>query len=151
MGGTTGNRNQSQAVAHPITTDAGFAYASEACVLILRKEYNRLGFVGAGECLSDMCLTGLVDCGVGGTCVSPLGTCDCRQGYVGTYCETHLPCCSEGECHGCDNCGCRYTCIDGAIYTAGGHTCGCIGWCVGIPGATDLVDAAAGMACDRSC
>eukprot|EP01045_Picozoa_sp_COSAG04_P008601 COSAG04_NODE_480_length_13676_cov_4.040657_2_plen_461_part_00 len=28
-----------------------------------------------GECVSDMCLTGLVSCGVAGTCVSPLGTC----------------------------------------------------------------------------
>jgi hypothetical protein len=46
---------------------------------------------GTGECLSDLCF--VVDCGVGGTCVSPHGTCTCSNGYSGARCETHT-CCS---------------------------------------------------------
>eukprot|EP01046_Picozoa_sp_COSAG06_P002703 COSAG06_NODE_98_length_24155_cov_29.681784_10_plen_496_part_00 len=42
--------------------------------------------VGTGECLSDICLTELVDCGSHGACVSPLGTCDCSGGWGGDHC-----------------------------------------------------------------
>ena len=43
--------------------------------------------VETGECLSDLCF--VVDCGVGGTCVSPHGTCTCNNGYSGDRCEVH--------------------------------------------------------------
>eukprot|EP01051_Picozoa_sp_SAG22_P003443 SAG22_NODE_167_length_16764_cov_34.845245_7_plen_451_part_00 len=52
--------------------------------------------VETGDCLSDLCF--VVDCGVGGACVSPHGTCTCSQGYSGDRCERHT-CCSTGCCH----------------------------------------------------
>eukprot|EP01051_Picozoa_sp_SAG22_P002430 SAG22_NODE_107_length_19899_cov_24.034141_7_plen_1894_part_00 len=55
--------------------------------------------VETSECLSDLCF--VVDCGVGGTCVSPHGTCTCSNGYSGDRCEIHK-CCSEPQ--GSDYC-----------------------------------------------
>eukprot|EP01051_Picozoa_sp_SAG22_P009903 SAG22_NODE_858_length_6831_cov_25.965538_7_plen_1155_part_01 len=43
-----------------------------------------------GECLSDQCF--VVDCGVGGTCVSPLGT--CTLPCCSSECTQHLPLCA---------------------------------------------------------
>jgi hypothetical protein len=45
-----------------------------------------------GACVGDVCA--VVDCGAQGSCVSPLGTCACSQGYGGGRCETHMKCCS---------------------------------------------------------
>eukprot|EP01052_Picozoa_sp_SAG31_P025290 SAG31_NODE_2209_length_6183_cov_6.782544_3_plen_923_part_00 len=59
--------------------------------------------VETGECQSmyrDLCLVGPVDCGIGGTCASPYGTCTCNKGYSGDHCETHL-CCSNCWSYGC--------------------------------------------------
>eukprot|EP01050_Picozoa_sp_SAG11_P004928 SAG11_NODE_328_length_10690_cov_25.464357_5_plen_536_part_00 len=51
------------------------------------------------DCTQDLCT--IVDCGGGGTCVSPQGTCACRtqhDGYSGDRCETHI-CCSDAGSH----------------------------------------------------
>lgn len=70
-----------------------------------------------GECIADLCA--LVDCGAHGTCVSPLGSCTCRDRYAGERCEVvPLPCCSgtcrcgspcgqgSGSCGSCVRCCC---------------------------------------------
>ena len=49
--------------------------------------------VETGECLSDLCF--VVDCGVGGICVSPHETCTCSNGYSGDRCEVHTCCLSR--------------------------------------------------------
>ena len=53
--------------------------------------------VETGECLSDLCF--VVDCGVGGTCVSPHGTCTCSLGYSGDQCEIHQCCVCAAKWH----------------------------------------------------
>ena len=53
--------------------------------------------VETGECLSDLCF--VVDCGVGGTCVSPHGTCTCSLGYSGDHCEIHQCCACAAKWH----------------------------------------------------
>ena len=46
----------------------------------------------ASQCVGDLCA--VVDCGAGGTCVSPIGTCTCDTAnfYSGDRCETHTCC-----------------------------------------------------------
>eukprot|EP01052_Picozoa_sp_SAG31_P022981 SAG31_NODE_1859_length_7052_cov_4.965051_1_plen_1196_part_00 len=59
----------------------------------MRKGVPLVCDVDSAQCVGDMCA--VVDCGVGGSCVSPLGTCACRsqrEGYSGGRCETHTCC-----------------------------------------------------------
>eukprot|EP01052_Picozoa_sp_SAG31_P009570 SAG31_NODE_505_length_14757_cov_20.172943_15_plen_1119_part_00 len=95
-----------------------------------------------GDCLSDLCF--VVDCGVGGTCVSPHGTCTCSNGYSGDRCEVHT--CCGGCCSGCD---CCYGAGYGRCGLYGGE-CGCCygdggyGWC-------DANHPGWDADCDRTC
>eukprot|EP01052_Picozoa_sp_SAG31_P022664 SAG31_NODE_1814_length_7210_cov_12.878920_3_plen_1696_part_00 len=59
--------------------------------------------VGTGVCLSDMCF--VVDCGAHADCVSPHGTCDCRNGYSGGRCDIRGECCSRFGCDGMQSAG----------------------------------------------
>eukprot|EP01052_Picozoa_sp_SAG31_P008375 SAG31_NODE_422_length_15859_cov_5.161865_3_plen_463_part_00 len=71
-----------------------------AGVAVVRSDLPLICDAETGECIngSDMCF--VVDCGVGGTCVSPHGTCTCSIGYSGDRCETHT-CCSSDCCRDC--------------------------------------------------
>eukprot|EP01050_Picozoa_sp_SAG11_P016529 SAG11_NODE_2265_length_3604_cov_1.956646_2_plen_673_part_00 len=98
----------------------------------MRKGVPLVCDAGSEECGGDLCA--VVDCGVGGSCVSPLGTCACRlqrEGYSGGRCETHT-CCSGGCYRGCCGCCCP-----------SGHNAG-IGYC-------DRSCAGWDASCDRTC
>ena len=98
--------------------------------------------VGTGECLNDLCY--IVDCGVGGTCISPHGTCECDQGYFGDHCE-HLRCCRSTEPDNCGrwHCPCNYGC--GSCSCSASDCSGrSLSWC-------DAHYAGWDASCDRSC
>jgi hypothetical protein len=100
--------------------------------------------VETGVCLSDLCFN-VVDCGVGGTCVSPHGTCTCSKGYSGDNCETHK--CRSTSCtcgayapgyttFCCNDAGCAATstCHSAGTGTWYGHSGSraipeCMRWC----------------------
>ena len=63
--------------------------------------------VHTGQCLSDLCQTG-VNCGAHGHCTSPYGTCACTGNWIGERCQTHDdgatgPCCGSDK-NGCSGC-----------------------------------------------
>eukprot|EP01050_Picozoa_sp_SAG11_P012248 SAG11_NODE_1351_length_5135_cov_2.092931_2_plen_314_part_00 len=78
------------------------------------------------DCSGDLCR--IVDCGVGGSCVSPTGSCSCFDGHTiapatehyGNSAHSCIPCCSRVEgLAGRGHCECT-ACIDG---TARAGTC----------------------------
>ena len=94
-----------------------------------------------GECIADLCA--LVDCGAHGTCVSPLGSCTCRDRYEGERCEA-LPCCSAGPGGSC-NCHCGSSGGSSCSGTGCSCYCGNAAWCnANQPGWSNGV-------CDPSC
>jgi hypothetical protein len=107
---------------------------------------------GTGECLSDLCLTGIVDCGEHGTCVSPLGTCECSKGYSGGRCGTHT-CCSERDGYeGCNCCNCNGATDSRWGSNIGFSLCCCIaGCCDNSAGWCDANHAGWDSTCDRDC
>jgi hypothetical protein len=83
--------------AEPVTTTEWQGYT---------QQNTQIG-AGAGqctyhECINSVCKKALVDdphCGMGGSCISPHGTCACRKGYTGDSCETHSCCTSNYHCY----------------------------------------------------
>ena len=102
--------------------------------------------VETGECISDLCF--VVDCGVGGTCVTPHGTCACSQGCSGDHCETHTCCstplvgeschCSPGSCGCAGKSACRAPAEGGTMGYDG------VQWC-------DQHQSGWDSTCDRGC